>query len=271
VPGRGLELIRDAAQASEKGPYRRRNEDFALADPARGLFVVADGLGGAIAGDRASRVAVEAVAALLGDGVALEELVPERTIRDAVMAMAAERDPPDGPAARVRLAILAAHCRVLADARANACVGMATALVVAWAGGPGSDRWWIGHVGDCRAYAMDARGDLRRLTEDHSLSAALAGRRTMPRGLERSPYLQSRLTQVVGGEQVPAPDLRPFRPSPGGRLLLCSDGVWNHVSSADLADVVHRDDPPGDVCETLVQRALNGGSRDNLTALVVVF
>ena len=262
-------LIRDAAHVTDKGPYRRRNEDFALGYRGRGIFVVADGLGGAVAGDRASRVAAETAATMLHRPEAIDELVEDATTRQAVIEMSHGDGMPGGPADRVRRALLTAHCRVLAVARETGSVGMATAMVVAWR--QDDRRWWIGHVGDCRAYVMDGQGELCRLTTDHSLSAVLSGRRTAPAGLERSPYLQSRLTQVVGGEQVPLPDVRPWRPASGGRLMLCSDGVWNSLQESDLAAVLRRDEDAETICSTLVHRAVNGGSRDNLTVLVVSF
>jgi protein phosphatase len=259
----------DSGYHSDKGPYRPRNEDVALADSASGIFILADGLGGAAAGDRAARIAADSLSlALLDQGppkALPRKLLPEGVSRQVLEAMlpAGETEPTE----HLRFAYLLTHYRVLAEARDSGQVGMAAAVVNAWLCG---DTAWIGHVGDCRAYALE--GDtLTTLTRDHSLSMALAGRVDVPEGSLNNPFMRSRLTQVVGGENAPTPDIREWRPVSGARLLLCSDGVWGSLDDEVIQQCLIACSSAQDSCRRLVEAALGAGSRDNATAMVVFF
>ena len=125
-------------------------------------------------------------------------------------------------------------------------------------------------MGDCRAYLLE-RGELSLLTRDHSLSAVLTGRSSLPHRAELSPFLRSRLTQVIGGEVLPSPDLRCWLPSPGARLLLCSDGVWGSLSDDQLKTALAGSGDAFRIAQSLVAGGVEAGSRDNATALVVLF
>lgn len=129
----------DVGSASDIGRVRERNEDALLVEPARGLFVVADGLGGHPAGDVASRLAIDTI----------------RTSLDGV------RDPEDD----LRRALLAAHEAIIDDVRTNRDrMGMGTTAVIAHIEGR---RTHLAHVGDSRGYLL-RHGDLHQVTEDHS-------------------------------------------------------------------------------------------------------
>jgi protein phosphatase len=261
----------DAAFATDIGPLRPRNEDVALSDLDQGVHVVADGLGGAAAGDRAARIAAETIRTVLtaddGPLSILGRLLPAGNSRDQLERSAPVRTDLDDAETRLRFALLLAHHAVLAEGRSSGAVGMAAAVVCAWHAG---DAWWLAHVGDCRAYVLE-RGELSLLTRDHSLSAALAGRLTVPQPTESGPFLRSRLTQVVGGENVPTPDLRCWLPPPGARLLLCTDGVWGPLGDAQMRAALTVEGGALDIAQGMVRRGLQAGSRDNATALVVLF
>ncbi len=261
----------DSAFHTDGGPHRRRNEDYALAEAENGLFVVADGLGGAAAGDRASQVATKSLASFLTCTdpplLALDSQVSDRLTRTALRALAPPEYERAIPNERLRMAFLVAHCRVLEEGRNLGCIGMATAMIAAW---QTSDAWWVGHVGDCRAYTL-SDDTLTLLTKDHSLSAALAGRDSLPQSIEDSPFLRSRLTQVVGGESLPNPDVQEYRPQPGDRLMLCSDGVWGALSDEEMAGELAADAPAAQIAKALVDQAIESGSRDNATTLVIKF
>jgi protein phosphatase len=263
-------VVDDSAFFTDGGPFRRRNEDFALANQDQGLYIVADGLGGAAAGDRASRVATESVSDFLQTDepplAALDAQVSDRLTRSALRAMASrdyERGKTDE---RLRMAFLVAHCKVLEEGRNTGCLGMATAMVAAW---QENGDLWICHVGDCRAYSLLA-GELDLHTKDHSLSVALADRDSLPLEIRDSPFLRSRLTQVVGGETVPNPDVEMLQPASGTRLLFCTDGVWGSLSEEAIANALGADATAEEICKTLVEQAIEEGSRDNATALVVM-
>ncbi len=265
------ELRVSAAHHTDKGPHRPRNEDVAFCDVEQGVCVVADGLGGAAAGDRAARIATDIVrAALLHQGSpaqVIDTALPKGESRHVLQGMSPAEDDLSDPAARVRFSFLLAHHGVLAEGRATGCVGMATALVLAWRSG---GNWWIGHVGDCRAYVLEGNR-LSLLTHDHSLSAALTGRPSVPERGESSPFLRSRLTQVVGGESVPTPDVRRWAPSSGAKLAMCTDGVWGSLAEDEIRAALQGETAPGQSARRLVDTAIRSGSRDNATALVVTF
>lgn len=261
----------DAGFFTDKGPHRRRNEDVAHADQDNGIYIVSDGLGGAAAGDRAARVATDVMSASLqGDdsaGELLGQLLPDDSTRAVLFKMLDPEDPLSDPRARMELAFLVAHQGVLAEARRTGFVGMGTAMVASWLVGT---ECWVGHVGDCRAYVLES-GELNLLTRDHSLSEALAGRISLPRAAQESAFLRSRLTQVIGGEVAPTPDTLKWEPKQLSRLLLCSDGVWGSLSEETIRAGIGRRQNAAEIARFLVDAAINAGSRDNATALVVFF
>jgi len=198
---------------------------------------------------------------------AVEAMLPEGSSRTMLRQLRPSDDRLADSDERLRFALLLAHACVLAEGRSSGCVGMSTAIVVAWHAFPA---WYIAHVGDCRAYTLEPP-TLRLLTQDHSLSTALTGLRGLPSRVEKSPFLRSRLTQVIGGEQAPTPDIQELNPAEGSRLLLCTDGVWGSLSEKELLSHLRAGAPAESICRTLVTAALDAGSRDNATALVACF
>jgi len=261
-------IVIRAGWFTDKGPLRRRNEDVALALPHQGMLVVADGLGGAAAGDRAARVATTVLSSVLLSEepatVVVESHLPDDATRAALQETIDTSSAFLTPASRLELAFMVAHFGVLADARRTGFIGMGAALVCAWLH---QDTLWIGHVGDCRAYTL-SNGALTQQTRDHSLSEALARRSALPKAAADSPFLRSRLTQVVGGESTPAPDICGLDVRPGTCLLLCSDGVWGSLGDEDLRAALGRPGEARSIAQHLVESAINAGSRDNATALV---
>jgi protein phosphatase len=261
----------DSGFFSDKGPYRRRNEDVALCLPDSGIFIVADGLGGAAAGDRAARVATDTLcAALLDEGppsALPEKLLPDGETRSVLQATMPSDEELENPEIRLNFAYQVAHFSVLAEGRSTGFFGMSAAMVVLWLT---AGKGWIAHVGDCRAYLLRS-AELTLLTEDHSLSTALAGRKSLPKGAIDSAFLRTRLTQVVGGEAAPVPDVYNWQPKAGCRILLCSDGVWGSLSEGTLRKTLGGEQPAEEACHILVDSAINAGSRDNATCLAVYF
>ncbi len=210
------------AYRTEVGHVRQRNEDAVLARPERGVLAVADGLGGHPAGDLASLTAVRSL-----DAAPLSVDSTERDLRDAVAA---------------------AHDAVLATAAEEpGRTGMGTTVVLATLG---PDRARVLHVGDSRAYLLDAQGRLDAVTRDHGMHGYL--------------------TQALGLDRDIEPDVADVTCEPGSRLLLCTDGLTNMVDDAELADLLGRGDAQ-DACDALVDTALAHGGVDNVTVVVVVF
>ncbi len=231
---------------SDIGRVRKRNEDDLYAHADASILVVADGLGGMPAGDVASRVAVEAVVAAL--------------------APAAGRISDDA-AARVclRAAFDEAQDRVLeAGRQRRPPVEIGTALVV---GSIRADTFYVGHVGDVRAYRM-SRGRLIQLTEDHTRVGDLVTLGILDEESARRHPERHVLNQCLGIDAGVAPSFRAERLLVGDLLLLCSDGLWESMSASALADLMRKPRQNLlELAEAVVAVALDAGGRDNITAV----
>lgn len=238
--------------ASDVGRKRPHNEDchavWASDDPAerekRGaLVVVADGMGGMLAGDVASRLCVETVV----------KVIRESTGED--------------PLADLKRAIEEANRVVHERSQSNPDLGgmgtTCTAVIVR------GDRAWIGHVGDSRVYL--ARGDvIRQLTKDHSLVAYLVERREMTHEQARKDPRRNVVTRSIGpGDEVEVDTFVSDTPlRPGDTVLVCSDGLHGPVTDADLADLV-ANESPATLADRLIAEANDRGGPDNITVVAV--
>jgi protein phosphatase len=243
--------IRDYAGLSDVGSVRDNNEDRWFADPAAGLFVVADGLGGHAAGEVAAQMAVEQ----------LPGIVASRRQRLAMMG-------------DVRLArSLAAMLRVLnrriwREAQSNESQrGMGTTAVFVVVV---DDTAVVASVGDCRLYLHRA-GILHLLTHDHSLAQYLLDNGMIDADDPRLPFARRQLLQHLGMATPPVPWLRKMQLADGDRLLLCSDGLTDMVVDAQIANALHREPRPGAACRELIDMAKLSGGYDNITTVLVDF
>jgi serine/threonine protein phosphatase PrpC len=130
---------------------------------------------------------------------------------------------------------------------------------------------YISSLGDSRAYLIRG-GEVHQLTVDHSVAQALVSTGTISAEEARhSPY-QHILHKFLGcSEHSSAAEVHPFTPRDGDRLLLATDGLTNHVSDEDLRAGPSQYPDPQEWIEHLVQQALDSGSRDNVTGIVVAF
>ncbi|MGH3113294.1 MAG: Stp1/IreP family PP2C-type Ser/Thr phosphatase [Gaiellaceae bacterium] len=223
---------------SDPGRVRRRNEDAFVVDPP--LFAVADGMGGAQAGEVASRLA----AAAFREYREADELAPEE---------------------RVRAIIKEANRRIYDRARTDSEVsGMGTTVTAALLGDGGVV---IGHVGDSRAYRI-RDGRLEQLTEDHSLVADLmrSGRLT-PEEAEGHPQ-RSVITRALGTDPDVDVDTLVIEAEAGDLFLLCSDGLSTMVSDAEVLQTVERAGTLDEAARDLVRAANTGGGEDNVTVVL---
>jgi PPM family protein phosphatase len=235
-------MLRVAEQyaGTDTGLQRRANEDSLLARAP--LFVVADGMGGAQAGEVASKIAVESFQA----------------------GLAHDASPEEGLVAHA----LAANARIHELSRRHAeQAGMGTTLTAVYVG---EDEVAIAHVGDSRAYCLRDE-ELLRLTDDHSLVDELIreGRLT-PEEAEEHPQ-RSIITRALGPEETVEVDTRSFRARPGDLYLLCSDGLTSMVGEARLAELLRGNAHTRlrDVGEALIAEANRAGGRDNITVILV--
>jgi serine/threonine protein phosphatase PrpC len=225
------------ARASDTGKKRRRNEDSYVVAPP--LFAVADGMGGAQAGEVASKLAA----------AALEDT-------DSGSSSGQER---------VVALIQEANRRVYARANTDpATSGMGTTMTVALVEG---QMVTIGHVGDSRAYLVRA-GSLEQLTEDHSLvNELLKSGKLSPQEAETHPQ-RSVITRAVGTDPDVEVDAFTVDALEGDVFLLCSDGLTDMVDDDGILDVVERyHDDLDRVAKSLVSAANRGGGEDNITVI----
>lgn len=242
----------EAFGLSDVGREREVNEDaFALA-PERGMFIVADGIGGAEAGDIASRFAIEVVPRRLA------ERLPQ--LRRNAARMKVE--------SLVREVLQEANDALVHQVvrRLNVS-GMGTTIVLAllWKGSV-----LIAHLGDSRA-GLCQDGELTWLTEDHSLAAQLVrwGKITESQA-ENNPG-RSTLLRYLGMDEQLKPGFTWVGPTSGCRLLLCTDGLTNMVGDEQIARIVGASETSVECCKALIARANQAGGRDNVTVVTVRF
>jgi serine/threonine protein phosphatase PrpC len=230
--------IVDSAGSTDAGRKRRRNEDSFVHDPP--LFAVADGMGGAQAGEVASRLAAAAF----------------REFHDAD-----DLDPEERVGAIIQEANRRIYERARDDAQAS---GMGTTITAALVSGPGVA---VGHVGDSRAYRLH-EGRLEQLTEDHSLVADLvrSGRLT-PEEADTHPQ-RSVITRALGTDPEVDVDTFTAEAEPGDVFLLSSDGLTTMVGDEEIAQAVSRADTLEQAAKTLVRAANRAGGEDNITVVL---
>ena len=232
-----------AIGASDVGRKRRHNEDAFLVMPEAGLFAVADGLGGHASGEVASRIAVEELA----DRFAQLPGSPEERLRAAFV-----------------LANRAVHARSQVDPELS---GMGTTLVAAYFAEGGMLA--VAHAGDSRAYLFRA-GELRRLTEDHSLLQDFI-RQSRPtlEEIEAFPH-KNVIVRALGMRAVVEADVSLVELRQGDLVLLCCDGLFGMVPDEEMAAILRGEG--GEILranQLLVDAANQAGGVDNVTSVLV--
>ena len=221
---------------SDLGRQRQGNEDnYYVRAP---LFVVADGMGGAQAGEVASEMAVRAFEGGLPDGDPRERLVE---VIELANARIYERSRSDSQRAGMGTTLTAAY---LAD----------DAVVVA-------------HVGDSRCYLLRG-GDLVRLTRDHSLVGELVARGKLTEEQAEAHPQRSVITRALGPEPSVQVDLDVFPARPGDVFLVCSDGLTSMVHEAELKRLLHSGGSLDQIGRRLIAAANAAGGRDNITVIL---
>ncbi len=235
---RGLRIAEHAG-TTDVGRQRSTNEDSLFVHPP--YFAVADGMGGAKAGEVASRLAVE---------VLEEELA---------------RHPDDPPEAQLSEALQEANRRIFelsTDDESRR--GMGTTVTAARV----HDREVsLGHVGDSRAYRL-REGDLEQLTRDHSLVAELQRSGQLSAEAAEHHPQRSIITRALGPEPDVEVDTYTVPGREGDVFLLCSDGLTGMVSDDEMASIVRRAGSLDDAAESLVRAANQSGGKDNITVVL---
>ncbi len=235
------------ASISDRGLSEKRpmNEDSFLADGTRGIFVVADGVGGADAGEVASQKAVD----VLNDAFR-EKVVDGEDVED-LMELAIQR------------ANSAIHQMAAEHPRFSM---MATTVVALHLDG---SRATIGHVGDSRLYRLDPNGKLLRETDDHSIveEEVRAGRMT-PEQAANHPS-KNVISRALGAEELVEVDMKTIEVGEGNTFLLCTDGITRHLPDNELQQLLLSGQTVEAICAEMKDRCYQRGAEDNLTAVIV--
>jgi protein phosphatase len=243
--------------ASDVGRKRNHNEDSYLCNNELGLYAVADGMGGHLGGERASRMAVEILEREIAD------------VRQAgLLAVKPEDVPAGGPhpaTGLLRKAVVEADRHIYETAIANPeLAGMGTTLTtLLFCEGYAL----LGHVGDSRAY-LYRNGRARQLSEDHSwIQEQVRAGLISPEEAKESRF-RNIITRSVGFEPSVEPDLQGLAVQAGDCFVLCSDGLSNYLTVDEVGQVLtghfYRD-----VASIFVDMANERGGDDNVTCLVI--
>jgi protein phosphatase len=235
------------AAGTDVGRIRAGNEDslYADADQERGLFIVADGMGGHAAGEVASEMAVQIVARELAE------------VRDVASAQAMQV-----MAEALRQANRAIFERTIVEADKQGMGTTASCLLL------GQSHWVIGHIGDSRIYLL-RNGVFRQVTKDHSYvqEQVDAGFLT-PEQARYHPY-SNVITRCVGANAAVEADILHGELLPGDAFLLASDGLTGMVDDPHLHKLMETRGTPGQQIGAMITDANRRGGLDNITAIVV--
>jgi PPM family protein phosphatase len=211
------------------------------------LAIVADGMGGHQAGEKASEMAIDVIGWHLGSKVhgGMTEEERETAIREAIVA---------------------ANEAIFSFASTDESYkGMGTTVVVALASGTVVT---VAHVGDSRAYAMTSKG-LNLITSDHSLvNELMKSGQITPEEAEKHPR-RNVVTRALGTEPYVQADFHRFHWTAGDQLLMCSDGLSGMVPKKEIQAILTSAEEPERKADLLVQAALTAGGEDNVTVALL--
>jgi len=251
--------------ASDVGRKRDHNEDSFLCNDALSLYAVADGMGGHLGGERASRMAIDLIERALsaplpsprastGDSDS-DAVTPSLTVDSASLSLGS----------LLRGAVIGADRAIYENALADPAVsGMGTTLTALLFGGR---KAYLGHVGDSRAY-LYRDGKVRQLTDDHSWIQEQVRAGLLSAEEAKESRFRNIITRSVGFEPSVRPDMQDLMIQAGDCYLLCSDGLSNYLSLDEIRQVLttqfYRDAP-----RMLIDMANDRGGEDNVTCICI--
>jgi protein phosphatase len=246
------------AVRTDAGLRRSSNEDSHAARPDIGLFLVADGMGGHAAGEVASSVVVESVAAFIEETAGADSNRTWPFPFEPALSLEANR---------LKAAFRLANRRLAAAiADSNDLRGMATTASAILHGIKHS---CVAHIGDSRVYVL--RGDdLTQITDDHSWVEEQVRAGTLTAEAARQHPWRNVVTRALSGGDDPEIDVVEIKPAPGERYLLCSDGLFGVVADPLLAEILaDRAASLDEICGRLIDAANAAGGPDNITAMIL--
>ncbi|NBC46718.1 MAG: SpoIIE family protein phosphatase [Gammaproteobacteria bacterium] len=226
------------ACVTDRGRVREHNEDAYAVHPEIGLWLIADGMGGASSGEVASAIVAESIPQAVRRGEALVDAI-----------------------AQAHQAILAG----MAEGRGGAGMG-ATAVALRIEGG----RYEVAWVGDSRAYAFDGQA-LRRLSHDHSYVQGLVDQHVIDPAEAEGHPARHILTRVLGGAEPGTVEVDCVEAAlqTGQCFLLCSDGLTDELTETEISELLRVQSDPESAAHDLVAAALERGGHDNVTVVLV--
>lgn len=230
-----------AYSVTHTGLVREQNEDtIRVVDGVHGLYILADGMGGHLAGEVASCMTADEI---------------EKRLAKC-----------DAPSTEIlREAIAQANAIVYEKQLTEPEMkGMGTTLTVLW---EGDEHVFIGHVGDSRAYLL-RDGNFRQMTEDHSFVGDLVRAGAITPEAARTHPRRNVITQAVGGDISVKPDVFQILKSPGDRWLLCSDGLTDMAEDQQILSAI-AGGVNDDAVQKLLRLALDGGGKDNVSVILL--
>lgn len=239
---------------TDVGQIRKNNEDNVALWAANGvvLALVADGMGGAVAGEEASRLTLEAIqACFVGSPSERLQIMSEADILEELVQ-----------------AIQAANTQVEKRSRQNANLrGMGTTSTLALVRG---NRLLVAHVGDSRAYVVDSGVQvIQQISVDHSYVQALIDSGHITPEQARNHPMSNVLYRALGQTLELDIDVYAYSIKIGDRILLCSDGLTKHVSTEEIAQLVSEADNAAEASQALITLANQRGGQDNISAVVL--
>lgn len=220
------------------GNVRASNQDSVLNEETTRLYGVADGMGGHNGGDIASQMAVLLLARIL------ESLFPsEENLRSGFEQV---------------------NELIYQEQLKNPILsGMGTTLTVLW---ENEDKILLGHIGDSRAYLM-RNGKIEQISQDHSLVGEMVREGVLTEEQALAHPYRNVITQAVGTAETLNPHLETINKKAADKFILCSDGLYEYVSKDEMCELLMRYSPE-DAAEKMIEKALTGGGKDNVTVLI---
>lgn len=229
---------------TDVGRKRANNEDAFATDPDTGYCLVADGMGGAAAGEMASQIFAQSAAQAF-EGL---EAPSEQDLLDRVQKAFYQAND-----------LILAHVTRYPEHQGMGC----TAELLAF----GAAVFVIGHMGDSRTYRW-RQGALKQLTKDHSLVQEQIDQGLITSEQARSHKMRNIILRAVGVHPSPAPDILRGPIFPGDLFLLCSDGLTDLVEDEDIAQVLQQNDSLDLKADRLIGLANGAGGKDNITVVL---
>lgn len=247
-----------ASGISDVGLKREGNEDAFSTKDSLGLYIVADGMGGHLAGEVASRVAVEMINKSFG------RWVEEETSEDQIFGNPDRSLTKRGNyiSGSIQLANRVVYEMAVEQEQYH---GMGTTAVVL---AVTPTLIIAANVGDSRIYML-RDGNIERLSKDHSIVAEQVEMGMMTEEEAESSPLRHVLTRNLGSSENVEPDIFEIEPSNNDRFILCSDGLTDLVSDKEIGEMIQNEEDPEKLCQKFIEMALKRGGHDNTTVVSV--